>query len=89
MGITGRIALLVLGLCAPAAAMAGETCKCRANGGAFEQGMVICIRGALSRCSMNQNVPSWQKLADNCPEARLQSPRPELQASLLAQSSAY
>jgi hypothetical protein len=79
----------VAGLVLQGAALAGEGCKCRANGQAFEQGMIICIRGQLSRCSMNQNVPSWTTLADQCPEAALQSPRPVLQAALPAQSSAH
>ena len=74
-------------VCGPVSA--GEGCKCRANGQAFEQGMLMCIRGALSRCSMNQNVPTWAKLSDTCPESRLQSPRLERQASLPPKSSAY
>ena len=73
----GRLTVVLLaGLCSPGAAMAGEGCKCRANGADFEQGMIICIRGELARCSMNQNVPSWVRMSDQCPQTLLMTPKP-------------
>lgn len=51
-------------------AAAGPFCTCRANGQDYRQGQILCIRGKLSRCEMNQNVTSWKVLADTCPEAR-------------------
>ncbi|MGE3874082.1 MAG: hypothetical protein AB7F74_14100 [Parvibaculaceae bacterium] len=50
---------------------AAHNCTCRANGQAFALGQVACIRGKLSQCQMNQNVPTWQTVADICPEAQL------------------
>jgi hypothetical protein len=60
----------VAGFAQPATA---HSCTCRANGQAFAQGQIACIRGKLSQCQMNQNVPTWQTIADTCPEARLPS----------------
>ncbi|WP_162914090.1 hypothetical protein [Taklimakanibacter lacteus] len=50
---------------------AAHSCTCRANGQAFTQGQIVCIRGKLSQCQMNQNVPTWQIISDTCPEAEL------------------
>jgi hypothetical protein len=55
-------------LAGPAAA---HNCTCRANGQAFAQGQIVCIRGKLSQCQMNENVPTWKVIADTCPEAQL------------------
>jgi hypothetical protein len=55
---------------------AAHNCTCRANGQAFAQGQIVCIRGKLSQCRMNQNVPTWQLIADTCPEAKLIIRRP-------------
>jgi hypothetical protein len=55
---------------------AAHNCTCRANGQAFAQGQLACIRGKLSQCQMNQNVPTWQIIADTCPEAQLTSRPP-------------
>jgi hypothetical protein len=52
-------------------AAAGVGCKCRADGVNYDEGQVRCIRGQLSRCEMNQNVPTWKVLADTCPESAL------------------
>jgi len=60
----------VTGFTQPATA---HSCTCRANGQAFAQGQIACIRGKLSQCQMNQNVPTWQTIADTCPEASLPS----------------
>lgn len=56
-----------------------HSCTCRANGQAFAQGQIVCIRGKLSQCQMNENVPTWQVIADACPEANL-TPRPSFAA---------
>jgi hypothetical protein len=45
-------------------------------------GEVACIRGKLSQCQMNENVPSWQTIADTCPEAKLISLPPVALMSL-------
>jgi hypothetical protein len=55
---------------------AEHNCTCRANGQAFALGEITCIRGKLSQCQMNQNVTSWQTIADTCPEAKLISRPP-------------
>lgn len=52
-------------------ALAGQSCTCRANGEKYEQGQILCIRGRLSRCTMNLNNPSWKMISDTCPEVRL------------------
>lgn len=69
----------MLGMIAPAEQAFAHECTCRANGQAFAQGQIICVRGKLSQCQMNQNVPTWQVIADTCPEAQL-TPRPAFTA---------
>lgn len=64
------VVLLCAGLMIPLA-QAGPGCTCRANGQKYEMGQLLCIRGKLSRCTMNLNNPSWKTIADICPEARL------------------
>jgi hypothetical protein len=78
------VILAMAGVAAPAGKAAAHNCTCRANGQAFSQGQMVCIRGQLSQCQMNQNVPTWQKIADTCPEAKLISPRPVALISLPA-----
>lgn len=59
--------MMLLATCAVASA--GEECTCRANGQSYYEGTIMCIRGQLARCDMNQNVTSWQVIAEICPEA--------------------
>jgi hypothetical protein len=66
---------------------AAHNCTCRANGQAFAQGQIVCIRGKLSQCQMNQNVPTWQIISDTCPEARLLLSLPVFTAISLPVSS--
>jgi hypothetical protein len=59
-------------------AEAGKNCTCRANGQSYHEGAILCIRGKLSRCEMNQNVTSWKVIADDCPQVKAAplTPRP-------------
>lgn len=83
-GVTIRtIGILALVVFA-AAARAGPSCTCRANGQKFEQGQILCIRGKLARCEMFLNNSSWKIISDICPQASLSlgailpAPRPQL-----------
>ena len=51
--------------------LADPNCRCRLYGEYFDIGSVMCIRGSLRRCEMNQNNTSWKKIGDTCPQARL------------------
>lgn len=51
--------------------MAGKNCVCKANGRDYHEGDIACIRGRLSRCEMFLNNTSWKKIADDCPEVKL------------------
>jgi hypothetical protein len=53
-----------------AAGALAHNCKCRAAGHNYSQGQILCIRGQLARCEMNQNIPTWKIIAQTCPEAR-------------------
>lgn len=75
------VALAVAGMTGVAGQAQAHSCTCRANGQAFALGQMVCIRGKLSQCQMNQNVPTWQTIADTCPEAQY-SPRPAILAAL-------
>jgi len=79
-------ALLILAiiLVGSSEAHAGRNCTCRANGQSYHEGTIMCIRGKLSRCEMNQNVTSWKVIVDTCPEA---SHRLPLQVALAPQSA--
>lgn len=81
-----RLAVIVLcaGLMIPQT-LAGPGCTCRANGEKYEQGQILCIRGKLSRCTMNLNNPSWKTISDICPEVRL----PRSLLKLLADGPAH
>ncbi len=63
---------------------AAHSCKCRANGHDYEQGQIMCIRGQLARCEMNQNNSSWKVIANNCPEVEYQSVPSNQTAQLLS-----
>jgi len=65
-------------------AVAGKNCTCRAGGHDYQLGDVICIRGHLSQCQMNQNVTSWKEIADECPRVE----RPVTLAQSLPRQSA-
>lgn len=90
MGVVLRAVCLSLFLAAAGGigtvALAGEACKCRAEGANYEMGQIRCIRGQLARCEMNQNVPTWKVLADTCPESSVPS-APQPLAVLLPPSS--
>ncbi|MDX1717888.1 MAG: hypothetical protein R3287_13345 [Anderseniella sp.] len=67
-----------------AAAMAGSApsladpnCRCRLYGEYFDIGSVMCIRGKLRRCEMNQNNTSWKQIGDICPQARFDDALPD------------
>jgi hypothetical protein len=64
-------------------AEAGKNCVCKANGRDYHEGDIACIRGRLSRCEMFLNNTSWKKIADDCPEVKLQ-PKGELLERLRA-----
>ena len=51
--------------------LADPDCRCRLYGEYFDIGSIMCIRGSLRRCEMNQNNTSWKKIGDVCPQARL------------------
>jgi hypothetical protein len=55
----------------PGGVEAGKNCTCRAGGHDYQLGDIICIRGHLSQCQMNQNVTSWKEVADECPRVSL------------------
>lgn len=55
-------------------ATAGKKCVCKANGHDYHEGDIACILGKLSRCEMFVNNTTWKKIADDCPEVRLQRP---------------
>jgi hypothetical protein len=57
------------------ASLADPGCQCRLYGEYFDVGSVMCIRGKLRRCEMNQNNTSWKRIGDICPQARF-SPLP-------------
>jgi hypothetical protein len=60
---------------APSAGL-GHNCTCRANGVIYSLGKLVCVRGKLSRCEMNQNVPSWKVVGNICPVAEnMETPR--------------
>ncbi len=48
-----------------------SNCTCRAEGRNYEIGTLMCIRGRLSQCLMNQNNPSWLPISDTCASASL------------------
>ncbi|MCR4269207.1 hypothetical protein, partial [Nitratireductor sp. ZSWI3] len=84
------------GLCAVAASalsMAAETaaadCLCRANGTAYEQGQLACIRmpggPRLARCEKVLNNSSWRVLDQACQQM---SSRPEPSRAAAALSTA-
>ena len=50
--------------------LADPNCRCRLYGEYFDIGSVMCIRGSLRRCEMNQNNTSWKKIGEICPQAR-------------------
>ncbi len=56
---------------APALAVAGENCTCRANGVDVLEGDVACLHlpsgDQLARCERVLNNTSWKKLQDGCP----------------------
>src|SRR5262245_32212467 len=70
-GFLFAVTLAMAGVAVLAGQAAAHNCTCRANGQAFAQGQIACIRGKLSQCQMNQNVPTWQTIADTCPEVQL------------------
>ncbi len=73
-----RLSLLVIASVLLAqAAHAGPNCKCRFNGTTYKLGEIACIRGKLSQCELNLNNTSWKTLADECPQARNYTPKPE------------
>lgn len=51
-------------------ATADPNCRCRLYGEYFDIGSVMCIRGSLARCEMNQNNTSWKRIGEICPQAR-------------------
>ncbi len=57
-------------------ATADPNCRCRLYGEYFDIGSVMCIRGSLARCEMNQNNTSWKTIGEICPQARQLSPVP-------------
>ena len=50
---------------------ADPNCRCRLFGEYYGIGTVMCIRGSLRRCEMNQNNTSWKKIGEICPQTRL------------------
>ena len=49
--------------------LADPNCRCRLYGEYFDIGSIMCIRGKLRRCEMNQNNTSWKKVGEICPQA--------------------
>jgi hypothetical protein len=72
LAMTGAVVL-------PQDGIADPNCTCRASGRKFQIGEIVCIRGRLAQCQMNQNSPSWQPIGDTCPQSRMKS-----RSSLLA-----
>lgn len=64
------------------AAIAGENCKCRFNGGEVNEGETVCIKTAsgqkLARCERVLNNTSWKMLQDGCPVGSLEIPAGEI-----------
>lgn len=56
------------------AAPAFADCQCLANGTAYKEGDVACLRlptgDIMARCGKVLNNTSWSKVSDGCPEAR-------------------
>ena len=50
--------------------LADPNCRCRLYGEYFDIGSIMCIRGSLRRCEMNQNNTSWKEIGETCPQAR-------------------
>jgi hypothetical protein len=44
-------------------------CTCRALGTNFVVGSEACINNARMRCVMEQNVTSWKRVQDSCPQS--------------------
>ena len=44
-------------------------CTCRAKGAEFVVGTEACINNARMRCVMEQNVTSWRRMDDGCPQS--------------------
>ena len=44
-------------------------CTCRAQGSDFTVGSEVCLNSATFRCVMDQNVTSWQRMRDACPNS--------------------
>ena len=70
------VMLALPALAQPAAPRAGEAkplsardCPCRFFGAYHAQGTLMCVRGALARCAMDQNVPTWRPTGRGCPPA--------------------
>ena len=79
LAMTGAVVL-------PQDGIADPNCTCRANGANFQIGEIVCIRGRLSQCQMNQNNPSWQPISETCPQAQGE-PQEERFASLCWRSA--
>jgi hypothetical protein len=69
-------AFLILASMLPAVAQYGEPgrpCQCRAEGRMLEEGQTICMRvngrSDTYRCERVQNVTSWRKIIDGCPQS--------------------
>jgi hypothetical protein len=66
-----QIVLALLALAAASNPGEAKDCTCRAGGHDYQLGDVICIRGRLSQCQMNQNNTSWKEIGNECPRAAL------------------
>ena len=78
-------ALIAAVLSGAFAAPAAADCQCLANGTAYKEGDVACLRlptgDIMARCSKVLNNTSWSKVGDGCPEARdVSLPSPDLQS---------
>jgi hypothetical protein len=47
-------------------AKSNHSCMCVADKQSFAQGETACIRGVEMRCSMNQNISSWEATGEAC-----------------------
>lgn len=66
------VCVLIMGLSAATSPLAADpNCRCRLFGEYFDIGSIMCIRGSLRRCEMNQNNTSWKQIGDICPQASL------------------
>jgi hypothetical protein len=65
---------LVFGSNAFAGDAAHKDCLCRANDKTYTQGELVCLKGGLARCEMNQNVPTWKIVSKACPQAKISYP---------------